>query len=164
MLNAVGLDGMSGEETDDSEDSAGREKILVSIPVDWINPALADIFHVIDDWKSVKDGETFRDARGNRPLARGTKRKRPVNSKPVTGLPRNWYNDMWYRQLHDGKRKLLDATEELSIPSLVSLRRFVLSHFPHYRSSQLHRLPIEGRREGLVKGCPINVNLHLLKI
>ena len=49
MLNAVGLDGMSDEETDDSEDSAGKEKNLISIPVNWINPTLTDIFHIIDD-------------------------------------------------------------------------------------------------------------------
>ena len=71
MLDAVGVDGMSGEETNGK--STGKEKQLISVPVDWINPALTDVFHVIDDWRKVMQGETFQETHGNREFLRGTK-------------------------------------------------------------------------------------------
>ena len=117
---------MSGEET--NGESTGKEKQLILVPVDWINPALTDVFHVIDDWRKVMQGETFQETRGNREFLRGTKQKHPVASKATRFLPRNWYDDNWYRQLPDGKRTRLEVMAEHEIPSLVSQHHFPCIH------------------------------------
>ena len=133
MLDAVGIEGMSDEETDEV---VGREKKLASVPVRWINPALTEVFHVLDDWREVKDGESFQQACGNRELPRGTKCKSPMTLKPIRCLPQNWYDVKWYRSLNDGTGKMLEGLEDHAIPSLVSCVIFCFS-LSHYHHSQL---------------------------
>jgi len=54
LFDAVGADGMSGEETD--EETTGREKQLVRVPILWIHSELTDLFHTMDTWKSAVNG------------------------------------------------------------------------------------------------------------
>jgi hypothetical protein len=126
-VDAVGVDGMSGEETDG--ESSGREKILVKVPVQWINSELTDLFHAMDTWKSAVNDESFLNTRGNRPFTRVPTLKEPVAGKATKGLPRNWYDDTWYRSQSDPKKFLLNAAPARPIPSLVSLIHFIFLPF-----------------------------------
>lgn len=117
-VDAVGVDGMSGEETDGEVST--REKQLIRVPVRWINPELTRLFHAMDTWKAAVDDEGFK-ARGNRPFIRPSKSKEPATGTVRKGLPRNWYDDSWYRSQSDAKKVLLGAAAQRKIPALVSL-------------------------------------------
>jgi hypothetical protein len=127
-VDAVGADGMSGEESDG--EVSGREKQLVRVPVKWINSELAGLFHAIDTWKSAVDDEGFLPTRGNRPLNRVSTSKEPAVGRATKGLPRNWYDDIWYKSQSDAKKISLKTMPPQSIPCLVSLIYFVIPISP----------------------------------
>lgn len=110
---------MSGEETD--EDAPGREKQLVRVPVKWISSELTELLHAIDAWKSAVDDEGFVPTRGNRPLNRLSASKDPIVGHATEGLPRNWYDDIWYKSQSDAQKILLKTMPPRPIPCLVSL-------------------------------------------
>ena len=109
---------MSGEESD-GEGSA-REKRLIRVPVQWINSELTDMFHTIDTWKSTVNNESMVNPRGNRPLARLPTSKEPAVGTPTRGLPRNWYNETWFRAQSGPQKALLNPGPPRLVPLLVS--------------------------------------------
>jgi hypothetical protein len=125
-VDAVGADGMSGEETDGQ--ISGREKQLVRVPVQWINSELTELFHTMDTWKSAVNDESMVSSRGNRPIARLAKSKEPAVGNAVKGLPRNWYEDIWYKSQSDPKKLMLNVIPTRPIPSLVSLIHFYIAY------------------------------------
>ena len=109
---------MSGEETDGKV--LTQEKQLIRVPVQWINPELRHLFHAMDTWKAAVDDEGFK-TRDNRPFIRPPKSKEPATGTVTKGLPRNWYDNSWYRSQSDAKKVLLGAAAQRKIPVLVSL-------------------------------------------
>ena len=87
---------MSGDETE--EESSTREAFGQSTcPVD--PPGPYRLFHTMDTWKTAVDNEGFMAPHGNRPIL-----QLPISKMPVVGiatkkLPRNWYNDTWFKSL-----------------------------------------------------------------
>jgi hypothetical protein len=118
VVDAIGPDGMSGEETDDGY--SGREKGLVRVPVRWVNPQLMELCHAVDTWRFSINEESFSTPRGNRPLPQLPKSKEPEVGKVTKGLPRNWYDDTWYKSQSDPKKLQLKTAPPRPIPSLVS--------------------------------------------
>lgn len=116
-IDAVGADGMSGEETDD--EVSGRQKELARVPVRWINPELTRLFHTVDSWKAAIADEGFVSTRGNRPFARSSTIKEPAMGTVTKRLPRNWYDNYWYMSQTDPQKRLLNATSSRIIPTLV---------------------------------------------
>lgn len=110
---------MSGEETDKV---VGRNRELARVPVEWINPALSDLFTVIDSYDSALQDETFSiGKRGNRELTRVPGSKNAgMTAPPVKGLPRNWYHDTWLRARNPTELILLQVAPSRPIPNLVS--------------------------------------------
>lgn len=115
-VDAVGADGMSGEETDG--EPSGRMKQLTRVPVRWINPELALLFHNMDSWISATADEGFVKTRGNRPFTRTSTVKEPVTGKVTKGLPRNWYDDIWFKSQSDPQKHILNVTSVRPIPTL----------------------------------------------
>jgi hypothetical protein len=83
------------------------------------------LFHTVDTWKTAVDDEDFR-MRGNRPFTRLSKSKEPASVTATKRLPRNWYNDVWFKSQSDPKKTVLGATAPRPIPSLVSFFPFIL--------------------------------------
>lgn len=114
---------MSGEETDDKpiqDPTQDRQKELIRVPVRWINPQLTDMFHVIDSWKGLERQESMAngegDLRGNKPLKRQARSKPAVVGTHKKGLPRNWYDDTWYKSIGPGKQGKLQKKSDRAIP------------------------------------------------
>jgi hypothetical protein len=139
-VDAVGVDGMSGEETDGN--ISGRQKQLAQVPVRWINSELSHLFHNIDSWKSAITDEGFVNARGNRPFTRSPTIKEPVSRKVTKGLLRNWYDDTWYKSQSDAQKRRLNPTSVRPIPTLVSSVICLCTYtFTELTLQQLHQHP-----------------------
>ena len=121
---AVGADGMSGEDTDDEDiqdSTTNQEKALVRVPVRWINPELMEMFHVVDTWKSFKQQELLAggDLQGNKSLKRNHRDKPPAIGTVKRKLPRNWYEDTWFKSLPAGQQGKLNVMPYRPIPTPV---------------------------------------------
>ena len=121
---AVGADGMSGEDTDDEDiqdSTTNQEKALVRVPVRWINPELMEMFHVVNTWKSFKQQELLAggDLRGNKSLKRNHRDKPPAIGTVKRKLPRNWYEDTWFKSLPAGQQGKLNVMPYRPIPTPV---------------------------------------------
>ena len=122
VILAVGPDGMSGEDTDDEDiQDSTKEKALVRVPVRWINPELREMFHTVNTWKTFEQQELLAggDLRGNRPLKRNCRDKPAVVGTVKRKLPRNWYEDTWFKSLPAGGQGKLGVTPFHPIPTPV---------------------------------------------
>jgi len=105
-IDALGPDGMSGEETE--SEVSGQEKQRVGVPVQWVNHKLMEMCHAVDTWESTINDQSFSSPRGNRPLTRLPRSKKSDPGKPTKGLPQNWYDDTWFKSQPDSKKLLLN--------------------------------------------------------
>ena len=67
------------------------------------------LFHTMDTWKSAVNEGSMVCAHSNRPLTRVAKTKEPVTGNAKKGLPRNWYDDTWYKSQSDPKKLTLNV-------------------------------------------------------
>jgi hypothetical protein len=92
------------------------------VPVRWVNSDLVDLFHAVDTWQSAVNDECLVPTCGNRPLTRLHMSKESVVEHVMKGLPRNWYDDTWYKSQSDPQKLVLSTRPSQPIPSLVSFR------------------------------------------
>jgi hypothetical protein len=130
-VDAVSVDGMSGEETD--REVSGREKQLARVPMHWIDSELVDLFHTMDTWQSMVTDESLVCPHGNRPLTQLHASKEPVVGHVTKGLPRNLYDDTWYKSQSGPQKLLLSTRLPRPIPSLVCFLFFL--YCPHHSDS-----------------------------
>lgn len=129
VIRKIKTDAMSGGEMDDEDDettepSPQKEKSVSHVPVQWLNPAIVDMLHAVDTWLPFPDDEKLTnggdvDHRGNRPLKQSPRDKPAVVGKYTKGLPRNWYEDIWFKSLPPGKQTLVGVTCNEAIPTPV---------------------------------------------
>lgn len=111
---------MSGDETDSPSQS--RNKTLRRIALPWINPAITTLFEAVDTYEKAVADECLMSAAGNKPIPRiYIATKTDHNNPPVRKLPRNWYNDDWYKTRTTAYRSFLEASSAVPIPCLVSI-------------------------------------------
>lgn len=119
---------MSGEETDGPV-KRGHTKCLTRVPIGWVNSQLADLFTVVDSYRWAVQNEGMSTGnRGNKPLPRAPQPKTAAYPPAVKGLPRNWYNDQWFKAQPPAQRALLKAAPARPIPSLVQNFPSILLH------------------------------------
>lgn len=130
VINAVGADGMSGEETDEPQPRIAKS--LSRVPAAWISSELPSLFAVVDTYREAFRDELFvNDTRGNKPLPRSGRSKEPTNKIPfVKGLPRNYYDNRWFQAKGEGGQEhVTQNKKKRDLPILVSLvEAFTGSH------------------------------------
>ena len=132
VIRKIKADAMSGGETEAEDDegdeatehSPQKEKAVSRVPVRWLNPSIIDMLHAVDTWLPFPDDEKLAsgedvDLQGNRPLKQSPRDKPPVVGKYTKGLPRNWYEDTWFKSLAPGKQTLVGVTSDEAIPTPV---------------------------------------------
>ena len=117
---------MSGRETDDKTEAAqgSCNKAIVCVPVHWLNPQVVEMFHTVNTWMQFEEDESLakdedEDCHGNRPLKKALGDKAAVVGKITPALPRNWYEDVWFKSLSPGKQATLTVKANKPIPNLV---------------------------------------------
>jgi hypothetical protein len=95
-----------------------------------MNPMISTLWTVVETYENVPFNAILQ-RRGNAALSREHVAARIDKSRaPVFGLPRNWYNEDWYRNLESYEQKQLAAKPDEPIPKLV--RRRLLMCSPAY--------------------------------
>lgn len=121
VLTDIGIQGMSGDETD-SNASSSRFKGMRRLKHPWLNPKIMELWVALDSYEDAINDELLvkiRNRRGNAGLPR-SKGARQDSSVPASKfLPRNWYSDDWWKKLSEGAQLEVAAEDPVEIPTLV---------------------------------------------
>lgn len=123
-LNALKVNGMSGNESDGIDDGVRRYKLI------WLAQELAAYWDTVTPFMQIIDSLRLRPAQirgqGNvsRPVHEGTV---ICDRAPINGLPINWYNPEWYENLTAARRQALNAAEFRDFPVYVSTYFYTLA-------------------------------------
>ncbi|KIK35992.1 hypothetical protein CY34DRAFT_66897, partial [Suillus luteus UH-Slu-Lm8-n1] len=117
IIDRLDVDGMSGDETDTA--IGVKPKIVRRVALPWISPAITDLLHTVELYAPATYEENMSVPVGNTSLPRHMEARRTSqNSIAIARLPRNWYNDAWYKVNSSGIRALLDVRKDFEVPCL----------------------------------------------
>ncbi|KAI9462601.1 hypothetical protein HD554DRAFT_2041178 [Boletus coccyginus] len=118
IIAMLDVEGMSGDEMDSPP--TWKPKGLRRLELTWLSPSISLLFRSVESYEPAIRIENMREQIGNSSFVHHWEpRSKDTKSGPVGGLPRNWYNDDWFRGLDSGARKMLVARKEVAIPTLV---------------------------------------------
>jgi len=118
IIDRLDVDGMSGDETDTA--IGVKPKIVRRVALPWISPAITDLLHAVESYAPATYEENMSIPVGNTSLPRYLEARRTSqNSIAIARLPRNWYNDTWYKVNASGIQALLDVRKDFEVPCLV---------------------------------------------
>lgn len=129
ILNGNGRDTADGMSEDESEiDEETGQKVVRILRRPWLNNAIPTLMHAVDSYNGCLLDELACLHQGNTSFKReelGTHNdRRPY----MVGLPRNFYDNDWYKNLDDIEKEIVCANEKfVAIPALVSLIPICLS-------------------------------------
>lgn len=108
MVNTLGVDGISSDETDGEEHSVRAKE--------WRSAQVRDLLVYIDDNRS-KTNSYGNPRPGTRPRVR-VRRRNPPSSRnvPIAGLPKNYYHQAWYDSLTIVQQEQLGPIAEIPLP------------------------------------------------
>ena len=110
---------MSGDETDTA--SGVCPKFVRRVEIPWLSPRISQLVHAMDSYEPSVREESMYSRLGNTSLARHYEPcKKNTRTKAISSLPRNWYDDVWFRGLSAGERTFLSVLADVELPSLVS--------------------------------------------
>jgi hypothetical protein len=133
VLNRLDAQGMSSDESDGecvktATVNPRPQKRLRRVRLQWLNQRISDLFIAVETYDKTSIQLYLR--RGNSPLYRDPIARIDTARPPIPSLPRNWYDDAWFKGLHPLDQMLLGVAPEEPIPILVcpviSLRSTVL--------------------------------------
>jgi hypothetical protein len=145
VLFKLDIDGMSSDESEDEKPMprwSDRDlKKVRRVAIEWLNPKISALWASVETYENVPF-DAILQRRGNASLSR-KHIARSVNKArlPIIGLPRNWYNDNWYRSLESFQKRKLESRTDEPIPDLVC--DLLLPLLPLCRRSQFSRLLVD---------------------
>ena len=94
------------------------------------------MLHTVDMWMQFEEDESLamgedEDCHRNRPLKKTPGDKPAVIGKVTPALPRNWYEDVWFKSLSPGKQVTLAVKPNKPIPNLVHTNIALLMAINH---------------------------------
>jgi hypothetical protein len=116
VVDALGAQGMSSDESDDDE--TGR-KVYIPRKKVWRNKEITNLLRVIDRDRNTTNcyGNT---RAGNPPRHRLVREGRDSRREAPPGLPLNFYDRNWYDCLTNGEKKELGARGKTHIPDITT--------------------------------------------
>lgn len=113
-LQSLGEDGMSSDETDEEESSSA--KVIRRVRLPWVAMEISTLWRRVEMYNTSRQATTL--SRGNKPHARRFDSNRNSSRSAVAELPRNYYDPLWWHQLHPSDRVYLGAKAESGIPDV----------------------------------------------
>lgn len=127
LLNGNGrdtADGISEDESDFDEKGKRRKRVVRILKRDWINKDIPKLLQAVDTYAQDSLDDFGRLPQGNTSYTRELISKNTDKRQFMTGLPRNFYDDDWYKNLDETEKSLVLAEDRVVvIPSLVRAMR-----------------------------------------
>lgn len=120
VLTTIGIQGMSGDETDATP---RRIKEMRRLKHPWLNPGITELWVALDSYEDAINDELLikiRHRRGNVGLPRTNGIRQDSSIAAPRRLPRNWYADDWWRTLTEGAQRAVAAKESIGIPTMTA--------------------------------------------
>ena len=106
-------DGMSSDETDNELGPNGL-KTVTRVARVWLSGAVSSMWDQIEHYHHDREGPK----QGNRAFGRTFAPKNTSDSKALCGLPRNYYNSLWWTSLIPVDQHCLTPVDEVPLPDL----------------------------------------------
>ncbi|KLO04448.1 hypothetical protein SCHPADRAFT_947684 [Schizopora paradoxa] len=127
ILNGNGrdtADGISEDESDVDEKGRRIKRAVRILRRDWINKDIPKLLHAVDTYAQDSLDDYGRLPQGNTGHKREPISKNADKRQFMTGLPRNFYDDKWYRNLDETEKSLVLAEDRVVvIPTLAPYTR-----------------------------------------
>jgi hypothetical protein len=108
----LGTDGVSSDETDEDIGVKSVRRIRKG----WLSQDISNVWRVVEAYHQERTkGE---NRRGNKPLLRDPVSLHNSFHLPVKGLPRNYYDDIWYQSLTPSELRALHARASDVLPDV----------------------------------------------
>lgn len=112
-------DGMSEDESEVDEESGRKYVRILRRP--WLNRAIPKLMHAVDTYDECLLDELAHQHQGNTSFKRVEPSVHDDKRPFMVGLPRNFYDKDWYKNLDDIDKEIVGANEKtVAIPVLVS--------------------------------------------
>ncbi|KAG6372577.1 hypothetical protein JVT61DRAFT_7690 [Boletus reticuloceps] len=130
VIDRLGVEGMSGDETDSPP--GVYPKAVRRIETPWINSRISQLLQAVDSYESSLREENMLSPLGNAPFLRHYEsRTKNMRAKAIHSLPKNWYDELWFRGLSSGERDFLFVVADVELPALEPYRHiWVLQPLP----------------------------------
>lgn len=119
ILYTLGTSGMSDDETD--SEPGVIPKVVRRRKLNWLSEDVSAIMHALESYRPCVRESPLYDDRGNKPLKRRYVQSCIRTSRPVTGLPLNWYDEEFIRSLSRFELQRLEIAPKERLPFLVRL-------------------------------------------
>ena len=126
VYDDLGADGMSSDETDAERTPEGLKRVRRVAKV-WLSEGVSSMWEQVE--KYHYDHDRAREGPGNRPYGRIFAPNNTSNSKAIPGLPKNYYNPLWWTSLIAVDQCHLGAEEEVALPDCNVYVAFDFSFF-----------------------------------
>lgn len=114
LLESLGDKGMSSDETD-SEASRSGYKVVRRVPLPWLCDEVPMLWKEVEAFHIAR--QAHRPRRSNKPIPRIFEAfHRSSTCHAVAGLPKNFYNSIWWTSLHDGQQLFMEPKGPTELP------------------------------------------------
>jgi hypothetical protein len=117
LHDQLGYDGMSSDETDtpSQQKRNTRRKVVRRVRKAWVNPIVSVGYQHLEELGSPRRDQG--SVRGNIALDRIYEATRCNDTRQaVAGLPKNWYDTIWWKSLGEVEQHMLDPQPEAPLP------------------------------------------------
>lgn len=114
VYDALGAQGMSSDETD-SDASAPNQKVVRRVALVWLAEDVSKMWSKVEAFHLKMVGN--QPHRGNSALLRLHAPKHSREDRIVPGLPKNYYDTIWWTSLYEARQAPIHPLEEKSLPS-----------------------------------------------
>lgn len=111
IYDALGVDGMSSDETETERAPDGLKKVRRVAKV-WLSGTVSAMWENIESYHHHR----LEPRKGNRAFGRICAPKNSSTAKAVRGLPRNLYNPLWWTSLILVDQQHMEPMEEVALP------------------------------------------------
>jgi hypothetical protein len=116
VLDTLGLENMSSDETDTEDSSPYSKKRVRRIELPWLHEKIIALKRSLE--KLDHSRRYSKEKRGNHSCIRISSSTK-IDTRPApSGLPINWYNPTWLKGLSDLERQMLEPKPEREIPAI----------------------------------------------
>ncbi|KIK76586.1 hypothetical protein PAXRUDRAFT_18090 [Paxillus rubicundulus Ve08.2h10] len=117
IIDCLDIEGISGNETDTAPGT--QPKVIRRMVLPWLSPFISELFDCVESYNTALHEECMTVHTGNSSLERMFE-PHHTDTKAVAldQLPRNWYDEEWYKAHSVSGRTMLSAHKDVPIPTL----------------------------------------------